>query len=346
MPAVTVLMGVHNGEAFLGQTLASVARQDFEDYEFLIVDDASSDGTAAMLAKAASGNPRIRIVTNKTNIGLTRSLNRGLAEARGDFIARVDADDICLPHRLSVQYAHMMAHPGDVGVVANFEMIDADGVVLSRGSEPLDDWQVRWLLGWNPPAPHPTFFFKRCPDGTTPIFYDESFKTAQDFDLWGQLAAIGPTRRLSDCLIQYRRHEGAITHAKRHEQAQNCAAIGRAHLQTRLPDESVDGLGPLMALFSYNATATPETIAKAIAGADAMVAHDGAHAPSKAHARWVKRMTAGLLADAILSRGKGLSSLGSTWAFMWHGRAHLPHLARAVLSDPGTALKSLRNRAR
>ncbi len=346
MPAVTVLMGVHNGEAFLAETLASVAAQDFEDYEFLIVDDASSDGTAAMLAKAATSDPRIRILTNEANIGLTRSLNRGLGEAGGEFIARIDADDICLPNRLSVQHAHMMAHPQDVGVVANFEMIDAEGRVLSRGSEPLDDWQVQWLLGWNPPAPHPTFFFRRCPDGTVPTLYDEAFKTAQDFDLWGRLAGLGPTRRLSDCLIQYRRHEGAITHAKRLEQAQNCAKIGRAHLEARLPEEIVTGLEPLMALFSYNAEAAPGIIAKAIAGADAMVAHDCANAPSKEHQRWVKRMTAGLIADAILSRGKGLSSPASILAFKWYGRGYLLHLMRAVLSDPGTALKSLRNRGR
>ena len=346
VPAVTVLMGVHNGQRFLAETLASVAAQDFTDYEFVIVDDASSDGTAAMLAEAASGDARIRVFTNEANIGLTRSLNRGLREARGEFIARIDADDTCLPNRLSVQHAHMTAHPQDVGVTANFEMIDAEGRVLSRGSEPLDDWQVRWLLGWNPPAPHPTFFFRRCPDGTTPIFYDETFRTAQDFEFWGRLAAFGETRRLGRCLIQYRRHEGAITHAKRHEQAQNCAAIGRAHLEARLPAEIVAGLEPLMALFSYNAEATPQTIAKAIAGADAMVAHDCASAPSKAHGRWVKRMTAGLLADAILSRGKGLSSPACIAAFLWHGRAHLLHLARAVLSDPGTAMKSLRNRAR
>ncbi|UAB79453.1 glycosyltransferase [Erythrobacter sp. SCSIO 43205] len=346
MPAVSVLMGVHNGEAFLAETLASVAAQDFTDYEFVIVDDASSDGTAAMLAEAAARDPRIRVLTNETNRGLTRSLNRGLEEASGEFIARIDADDICLPNRLSIQHAHMIAHPQEVGIVANFEMIDAEGRVLSRGSEPLDDWQVRWLLGWNPPAPHPTFFFRRCPDGTTPMLYDERFKTAQDFDLWARLAAIGPTRRLADCLIQYRRHEGAITHAKRHEQAQNCAAIGRANLRTRLTGEIVSGLEPLMALFSYNAVATPDVIRKAVAGVDAMVAHDCAAAPTKAHQRWVRRMSAGLLADAILSRGKGLSSPACLAAFMWHARAHLPHLARAVLSDPGTALKSLRNRGR
>ncbi|MEP3420325.1 MAG: glycosyltransferase [Erythrobacter sp.] len=344
MPAITVLMGVHNGAQFLAETMASVAHQSFTDYEFLIVDDASSDASPTILAEAATKDPRIRVVTNTENIGLTRSLNRGLKEARGAYIARIDADDVCLPDRLAVQHAHMEKHADHVGVTSGFEMIDADGHRVRTVDQPLDDWQVRWTLGWNPPAPHPTFMFRRCPDGREPIFYDETYRTAQDFDLWGRLSAFGKTSRLSDVLIQYRRHDRAITHAKRHEQAQNCAAIGSGHSSARLPAEISEKLEPLMALFSYNAKADPEAIRTAIAGTDAMVAYDTATAPSAQHRRWVRQMTAGLLADAILSRAGGLSSPASIAAFVWHGRAHLLHLASAVLGDPGTALKSLRNR--
>ncbi len=343
-PAITVLMGVHNGEAFLAETLASLAAQTHQDYEFLIVDDASSDGTAAMLAEAAGGDPRIRILTNSANIGLTQSLNRGLGEARGDFIARIDADDVCLPHRLSVQLAHMRRHPDHVGVTSGFAMIDAQGLEVRRVTQALDDWQVRWLLGWNPPAPHPTFFFKRCPDGTNPIFYDEGYRTAQDFDLWGRLASFGQTSRLPDVLVQYRRHDGAITHAKRHEQAQNCAAIGRVHLAARLPENVVRVLAPLVEMFAYNAPPTREAIKAAVAGADAMMAHDRVEAGK--HAPWARQMMAGLLADAFLSRAGGLGSPAGIAAFVWYARGYLPALGTAVVSDPGTAMKSLTNRKR
>lgn len=342
MTAITVLMAVHNGERFLAETLASVAAQTFTDYEFLIVDDASSDGSAAMLAAAAEADPRIRIITNAPNIGLTKSLNLALAEAKGEFIARIDADDVCLPHRLEVQVGVMRNYPQYSGVTSGFEMIDAAGRILGKTAEALDEWQVEWLLGWNPPAPHPTFFFKRCPDGATPIFYDERFRTAQDFDLWSRLVKVGPTLRMPDVLIQYRRHEGAITHAKRHEQAQNCAEIGRANLAARLPADVVTKLEPLISLFSYNAKADARTIQAAVEGADAMTAEDC----KGAHRSWVRRMTAGLLADAVLSRGGGLSSPKAIAAFVWYARRHLPYLVRAALSDPGTALKSLRNRKR
>ncbi|WP_299191742.1 glycosyltransferase family A protein [uncultured Erythrobacter sp.] len=342
MPAVTVLMAVHNGEQFLAETLASVAAQTFADYEFLIVDDASSDGSAAMLAAATKADPRIRILTNASNIGLTKSLNLGLAEAKGEYIARIDADDVCFPNRLEVQLACMREHPEYVGITSGWAMIDGEGREIGTVDDPLDDWQVRWLLGWNPPAPHPTYFFRRCPDGRVPIRYDETYRTAQDFDLWSRLAKIGPTRRLPDVLIQYRRHVGAITHAKRHEQAQNCAQIGRANLVARLPSDVAAKLEPLIALFSYNAKADVPTIQAAIAGADAMVEHD----EIGSHYDWLRKTTAGLLADAALSRGGALSSPKAITAFAWHARRHLPYLARAVLSDPGTALKSLRNRKR
>ena len=343
MPVISILMAVHNGEQFLAETLASVAAQTFADFEFLIVDDASSDGSAAILASAAKDDERIRVITNETNLGLTKSLNRGLGEAKGEFIARIDADDVCLPQRLEVQLEYMREFPYFVGITSGYEMIDGEGRTLSRVDEALDSAQIEWLLGWNPPAPHPTYFFKRCPVGDEPIFYDEQYRTAQDFALWSRLAQLGPTARLPDVLIKYRRHEGAITHAKRHEQAQNCAEIGRANLAAHFPADVVAKLEPLNALFSYNAKADPATIASAVEGANAMLAHD-ANARHATHKAWRQKMTAGILADAILSRGGGLSSPASIAAFVWHARWHLPALARAVLSDPGTAIKSLRNR--
>ncbi|KEO90884.1 hypothetical protein EH31_07555 [Erythrobacter longus] len=344
MPEITVLMGVHNGEQFLAQTLASVAAQTFEDYEFVIVDDASGDSTPQILECAAADDPRIRVLTNEGNIGLTRSLNRGLGEARGEFVARIDADDVCMSERLEKQLSYMRKNPACVGVTSGYIMIDAMGRELGRTVDPLDDWQIRWLLGWNPPAPHPTYFFKRCPDGKTPIFYDERFRTAQDFDLWGRLAALGPTHRLSDPLVKYRRHDGAITHSKRYEQAQNCAEIGHRNLSVRLPQEVVEKLNPLIEMFAYNTKANGETVKAAAAGVNAMLAHDLPNA--RLHGRWVMRMTAGLLADAILSRGGGLSSPKAVSAFLWHARWLLLPLAGAVLSDPGTAFKSLKNRKR
>lgn len=343
MPTITVLMAVHNGEAFLAETLRSVQAQSFADFEFLIIDDASTDGSGRMVSDAARADRRIRIVRNDRNLGLTRSLNIGLEHAVGDYIARIDADDVCLLERLARQHAFLEKRGDHVAVACGFEVIDEAGRRLRRTADGLDDWQVRWLGGFNPPAPHPTYFFRRVgPDGSA-YRYDERFRTAQDFDLWSRFMAGGKTAVLPDVLVHYRRHAGAITLVNRHEQALNCADVGRRNLTGRLPPEIAHALEPLLTLFSYQATASHEMIAAAVAGCDAMLAHDLPLAPSPAHRAWLRTMTAGLVADAILSRGGALRRPASLLTFLFHARGHLPFLARAVAKDPALALKSLRS---
>ncbi len=344
--AITVLMAVHNGAAFLRETLESVSTQSFTDYEFLIVDDASQDTTPAILAEAAAGDPRIKIHRNAENVGLTKSLNLGLQRAAGRYIARIDADDVCLPQRLGKQFEFLERHPGYTAVACGYQVIDGTGRCLQTQDSGLDDWQVRWLGGFNPPAPHPTYFFRRTAEDGSLVLYDEAFRTAQDFDLWSRLAQSGKTCVLPEVLIRYRRHAGAITVTKRKEQAANCARTGRVNLARRLPRDVLVQLEPLLQLFAYQATADRRTIAAAVAGCDAMLAQDLPAAPSAVHRRWLRRMTAGLLADAVLSRAGGLKRFSSMLAFAYHARAYLPALAHAVVLQPGLALKSLRNAAK
>ncbi len=342
--AVSVLMAVHNGEGFLAEALASVAGQTLRDYEFVIVDDASNDGTAQLLAAAAARDPRITVLTNPHNQGLTRSLNLGLRLARGAYVARIDADDTCVPERLAVQHAFMEAHPDFVGVCCGFSVIDAAGNVSRTVSAGLDDWQVRWLAGWNPPAPHPTYFFRRLQSDGQSWLYDEDFRTAQDFDLWSRLMSQGKTCVLAQVLVGYRRHAGAITVVKRSEQALNCARIGQRNLAARLPAAEVAQLQPLIALFSYQQPAGELAIRQALKGADALLAYDLSTGPGRERERWLRRTVAGLLADAVLSRAGALKSVRGTARFGLYARKHLWPLLGAVLSDPAMALKSIRNR--
>ncbi len=345
-PPISVLMAVHNGQAFLAEAVKSVCGQSLSDFEFIIVDDASNDETPAMLAAAAAREPRIRLVRNDENLGLTRSLNKGLRQAQGRYVARIDADDVCLPHRLERQFAFMETHPGHVAVACGYHVIDEGGRLVRTHSEALDDWKIRWLGGFNPPAPHPTYFFRRTEGDGAPFLYDESFETAQDFDLWSRMRAHGMTQVLADVLIKYRRHAGAITFAKRKVQAASCKRTGLRNLEHRLPPETVKALAPLVALFAYEARADHATITAAVKGCDAMLAHDRGSAPTAGHYRWARRKTAGLLADAVLSRAGGLYSAPSLAAFACYARDYLPALFSATMAQPGLAVKSLRSAAR
>ena len=343
MPAVSVVMAVHNGERFLAETLESVWNQNMGAFEFIIVDDASDDRTPELLAAAAAADARIRLIRNERNLGLTKSLNVGLQLATGKYIARIDADDICLPGRLARQLAFMESHPDHVAVGCGYKVIDEAGRTIRTVSGGLDDWQIRWLGGFNPPSPHSAFFFRRVQRDGAPNFYDETYRTAQDFELWMRLSLHHRTEVIPEVLIKYRRHPNAITVRKRREQAGNCARIGRVNLQRRLPPEIVRQLAPLLALFAYETAADRDTIAAAVAGCDAMLLHDLNCAPTARHRRWVRRMVAGVLADAILSRAGGLRSIATTTAFLYYARGYLLALCDAVVSDPRLALKSLRN---
>ncbi|HEX2257915.1 MAG TPA: glycosyltransferase family 2 protein, partial [Afifellaceae bacterium] len=174
-PAVTVLMAVHNCARFLEEALTSVAAQELTDYEFIIIDDGSTDGSSQILTDAAAVDHRIRLFRNETNIGLTRSLNIGLQHARGAYVARLDGDDICMPERLARQLAFLEHSPDHVAVACGYTLIDDHGRTLRNVDAPLDDWQIRFIAGFNPPAPHPAYFFRREVESGVPIMYDERF---------------------------------------------------------------------------------------------------------------------------------------------------------------------------
>ena len=119
-PKVAVLMSVYNGEKYLREAINSILSQTFNDFEFLIINDGSTDGTADILKSYTDS--RIKIINNEKNIGLTKSLNKGLKIAKGEYIARQDADDISMPERLKEEVAFLEIHK-DYAVVGTFVKI-------------------------------------------------------------------------------------------------------------------------------------------------------------------------------------------------------------------------------
>ncbi len=107
-PRVNVIMAVFNGEQYLQEAIESILRQTFDNFEFVIIDDGSTDKTVEILNRFS--DERIKRLTNESNIGLTRSLNRGIRFSRGEYIVRQDADDVSLPERLAKQVAYLDAH--------------------------------------------------------------------------------------------------------------------------------------------------------------------------------------------------------------------------------------------
>src|SRR5262245_55615438 len=114
-PKVSVIIASYNGERFVAETVASVLGQTWRDPELVVIDDGSTDSTRGILREIAGGDPRMRVI-EKDNEGLIATLNRGIAEARGTYIARLDHDDIALPSRIERQAQFLDANPDFIGV--------------------------------------------------------------------------------------------------------------------------------------------------------------------------------------------------------------------------------------
>ena len=134
-PRVTVLLSVYNGERFLAEAIDSILCQSYKDYEFIIIDDASTDSTPEILKRYARKDSRIKIVTNPVNLRLAASLNKGISLASGELIARMDADDVSLPDRLEKQ-VDLIIDGGHGGLEAStvVSLTDGDPQVLRVGA--------------------------------------------------------------------------------------------------------------------------------------------------------------------------------------------------------------------
>ena len=154
---LTVLMSVYNGSRFLREAIESILNQTFYDFEFIIINDGSTDRTAEILATYQ--DKRIRIVRNSDNIGLTKSLNEGLKLARGKYIARQDADDISLPKRLERQISYLEAQP-DIALLGTWaNSIDERGKILWEMRPPSDPSLLRWSMLFNNNMIHSSVMF-------------------------------------------------------------------------------------------------------------------------------------------------------------------------------------------
>ena len=208
-------MPVHNGEPYLGAAIESILRQSFADFELLIIDDGSTDHSYEIARTYA--DPRIRLLRNPQNLRLIATLNRGLEEARGKYVARMDADDISLPQRLQAQVAFLDRH-AEVGALGSaVQVIGADGGPDVQVRFPDSHVLIRWALLFASPIAHPAVMMRKALVKRLGGYRAHAVH-CEDYDLWWR--AIGETRlaNLDDVLLQLRKHEGNITvrHAALH----------------------------------------------------------------------------------------------------------------------------------
>lgn len=214
-PRISVILPCYNAEAFVADALESLLAQTYRNFEVLALDDGSTDGTLAILQAFAACDPRVQAIAC-AHRGLVATLNDGLERARGEYIARLDADDIALPGRFARQVAYLDAHPGCVLVGSRAERIDSEGEPISRTERlPLDAAAVAATLRRGRMAAlHPAVMARKSAMLAAGGYYAKEFG-AEDTGLWRRMLDHGEIVNLPDVLIRKRRHAGAITLSRR-----------------------------------------------------------------------------------------------------------------------------------
>jgi len=237
-PAVSVVMSVYNGLPYLEEAVGSVLHQTFEDFEFIIINDGSTDGSGAVLERMGGQDSRIRLF-HQENQGLAAALNRGIDAARGPYIARMDDDDISFPKRLERQVQFLDAHP-EVGVLGTqISSIDAEGNAHpSYWALPTTPGLTAWRTLFRCSLCHPAVMMRR--EVVTQVGgYDASLQAGQDTELWSRLVLRTRLQSLPEVLLQ-RRMWGGNTTIKRSQVQDENAASSMAPLHERILGESAD----------------------------------------------------------------------------------------------------------
>jgi glycosyltransferase involved in cell wall biosynthesis len=208
MPTVSVIMPVYNTERFVAETTESVLAQTFGDFEFLIIDDGSTDRSKAILDDFARRDPRVRVVS-RPNKGLVATLNEGLALAAASLVARMDADDLCDPARFERQVAAMNGDPALVAVGCCAAAIDEDGNRLGDYMTPLTHEQIEtYHLRGDSAIHHPSVMFRT--EAVRELGGYRDLVPCEDFDLWLRLGEVGRLANLPERLITKRLFPGSI----------------------------------------------------------------------------------------------------------------------------------------
>ncbi len=216
-PKISVIMAVYNGEKYLKEAVESILNQTFRDFEFLIVDDGSTDETLKILEEYGERDERIRVIRNSENIGLTKSLNKAIKLAKGKYIARMDADDVSLPERLEKQLAFMEKNP-EVGLLgtACYE-INSKGEIVGDKFHPSSDKELKKTLIKRNPFSHPSVMLRREVFDRVGL-YQESIPLAQDHELWFRVVRDYKAANLLFPLVMRRYSPNAISVARENEQ--------------------------------------------------------------------------------------------------------------------------------
>jgi len=223
-PKITVLLPVYNGEKYLRQAIESILDQTFTDFMFLIIDDGSTDGSTDIIR--SYDDPRIKFLRNETNLTLISTLNKGIDASRGEYIARMDQDDISMPDRLAKQVAFMDAKP-ELGACGSWvSLINETGEITSNIRMPSGKYLGAryWLQS---PIIHSSAMIRRSALGD--LRYDFNSEHVEDYDLWFKVRKRSKIDNVPCSLVRYRMHPESISSRESHTQKKKSYEVFLKH---------------------------------------------------------------------------------------------------------------------
>ena len=236
-PRVSVVMTVYNAERYLAEAVESVLTQTFSDFELIVIDDGSTDGSLSVLREFEKRDRRVRVVS-RPNTGIVAAANEGIGLARGEYLARMDSDDVSLPRRFEKQVQHLDANPGCVLVGCRVIETEPHGIPVSTSGHLLSHDEIDAQLltaggGWAlvQPATMMRTGAVRAVGG-----YRGKYNISEDHDLFLRLAERGKVANLPDVLLKYRRRLDGATQSHLHQLAEAKEKLLReAHQRRGLP---------------------------------------------------------------------------------------------------------------
>ncbi len=217
MPKISVIMPNYNGEKYLVESIESVLNQTFSDFEFIIIDDGSSDNSWEIIQKYAKKDKRIVAVKNEKNLWVHKTRNKLLSLVHGEYIAMMDSDDISLPERFEKQIKFFSTHSWYAFCGTNFTFIDWDWKVTWKKKFPETDEEIKKSFFWRNPFGQNTVMMKSSIIDTV-WYYDEHLEVAEDLDMWIRIGIKYKMYNLQENLVQYRIHgqNSILTRQKEH----------------------------------------------------------------------------------------------------------------------------------
>ena len=226
-PVASVLLPVFNGQKYLEEAIESVLNQTFTDFDLLLLDDGSTDGSRALMERYAAKDGRCRVYS-WPNRGIVATLNAGIGLAMGEYIIRMDSDDICLPHRFEKQIRFLVDHPRCVVVGSRVTWIDPEGMPLRIAGNVASHEEIdAENMKGGQVLHHPSVVMRRDALAASGG-YREGFRHAEDLDLFLRLAEIGQLANLPEVLLSYRQHLDSIGHRFPEQQS---ASVTRAVME-------------------------------------------------------------------------------------------------------------------